>query len=137
MSAGAEDILFWVPNSLEGCDGWGGGYYKASVVQWKKIRPWQPEFGPEGRHFVSRNSLFLYFWESSETAMGGGSAQRSVGRVNEPNKTGARSARACTRGQNPLVKIEYWLLVLFHDEATSKLCRNFYDFNCCIIVAAK
>ncbi len=32
-----------------------------------------------------------------------GGAQRPVGRVNEPNKTGARSARARTRGQNPLV----------------------------------
>jgi hypothetical protein len=34
----------------------------------------------------------------------GGGAQRPVGRGNEPKKTGARSARARTRGQNPLVK---------------------------------
>ncbi len=32
-----------------------------------------------------------------------GGAQRPVGRGNESKKTGARSARARTRGQNPLV----------------------------------
>ncbi len=32
-----------------------------------------------------------------------GGVQRPVWRVNEPKKTGARSARARTRGQNPLV----------------------------------
>jgi hypothetical protein len=32
-----------------------------------------------------------------------GGAKRPVGRGNEPKKTGARSARARTRGQNPLV----------------------------------
>jgi hypothetical protein len=44
---------------------------------------------------------FFNFWGSSEAAMGGG-AQRPFG-VYEPKKTGARSARARTRGQNPLV----------------------------------
>jgi hypothetical protein len=29
------------------------------------------------------------------------------GRINEPKKTGARSARARTRGQNPLVLLKY------------------------------
>jgi hypothetical protein len=38
--------------------------------------------------------------------MGGGGAQRPVGRDKEPKKTGARSARARTRGQNPLVTKE-------------------------------
>jgi hypothetical protein len=33
--------------------------------------------------------------------MGGGGAQRPVWRGNEPKKTGARSARARTRGQKP------------------------------------
>jgi hypothetical protein len=37
--------------------------------------------------------------------MGGGGAQRPVLRGNEPNETGARSALARTRGQNPLVYI--------------------------------
>jgi hypothetical protein len=40
--------------------------------------------------------------------MGGGGAQRPVGSGNEPKKTGARSAQARTRGQNPLV----WCTVL-------------------------
>jgi hypothetical protein len=31
-------------------------------------------------------------------------AQRPVWHANDPKKTGARSARARTRGQNPLVK---------------------------------
>jgi hypothetical protein len=40
---------------------------------------------------------------SSEAAMGGGGAQCPVWRGNKPKKPGARSARARTRGQNPLV----------------------------------
>ncbi len=47
---------------------------------------------------------FFYFGGSGEAAMGEGGAQRPVGRSNEPKKTGARSARARTRGQNPLVR---------------------------------
>jgi hypothetical protein len=39
------------------------------------IGAWRAEFGPEGRHFVSGNSLFLYFWGSREAAMGGGGAR--------------------------------------------------------------
>ena len=38
-----------VPNSLEGCDGWGEGqgilYIKASVVQWKNMGPGGPSLG--------------------------------------------------------------------------------------------
>ncbi len=55
---------------------------------------------------LKRSILFLeivYFFEggSSEAARGGRAAP--VWRVNKPKKTGARSARARTRGQNPLV----------------------------------
>jgi hypothetical protein len=49
---------------------------------------------------------FIYFWgriRSSEAAMGGGGAQRPLWGCNDLKKTGARSARARTRGQNPLV----------------------------------
>ncbi len=42
---GRDMGFFRVPNSLEGCDGWGEGrglfYIKASVVS-GKVRPWQP-----------------------------------------------------------------------------------------------
>jgi hypothetical protein len=38
----------------------------------------------------------------NEAAIGGVGAQRPVFRANEPKKTDACSARALTRGQNPL-----------------------------------
>ena len=51
--------------------------------------------------------FYIYFWGSNKKQRScderGGGAQRPVWRVNEPEKTGARSARARTRGQNPLV----------------------------------
>ena len=45
---------------------------------------------------------FLFWWEQ-RSCDGRGGPQRPVGRRIEPKKTGARSARARTRGQNPLV----------------------------------
>ncbi len=35
-------------------------YLKALVVQWKDIRPWRPELGPEGI-FGFGNSKFIFF----------------------------------------------------------------------------
>jgi hypothetical protein len=69
------------------------------------MRPWRPEFGPEGKHFVSGNRLFLFLKNKKQRSCDGrgGGAQRPFFRVNEPRKTGARSARARTRGQNTLV----------------------------------
>jgi hypothetical protein len=59
MMAGDILRIFRVPNSLQGCDGWGDRqgilYIKTSLVQWKDIRLWQPEFGPEKK----RTILFL------------------------------------------------------------------------------
>jgi hypothetical protein len=66
-----------------------------SLAQWKNIRPWSSEFWSVGKHFVSGNSLFFILGAK----LGGGGAQRSVWRVNVPEKTGARSARAHTSGQ--------------------------------------
>ncbi len=80
--------------------GAGNIIFESSVVQWKDKRRWRPQYGPEGKHFVS--GLFFYFGECSEAAMGGG-AQRPVWHGNAPKKTGACSARARTRGKNPLV----------------------------------
>jgi hypothetical protein len=51
-----------------------------------------------------------YFWWSNKKQRnrdGRGGAQRPVWRGNEPKKTGARSARARTRGLNPLVLYVY------------------------------
>ena len=67
--------------SIEGRDRWGEGrgilYFEASVVQWKDIRPWRPEYGPEGKRFVS--GLFFYFGGCSEAAMGGGARSAPFG----------------------------------------------------------
>ncbi len=49
---------------------------------------------------------------------GGGGAQRPVWRGNVPKKTGARSARARTRGQNPLV---LWNILL--ELADLRICK--------------
>jgi hypothetical protein len=54
--------------------------------------------------------------------MGVGGAQRPVWRINEPKKTGARSARSRTRGQNQLVSLygyidyRYWTLLFLRIE---------------------
>jgi hypothetical protein len=53
---------------------------------------------------------------SSEAAMGMGGAQRPVLRDNELTKTGARSARASTRGQNPLVVDILFILLSLPDK---------------------
>jgi hypothetical protein len=76
------DIIFFrVPNSLQECDGWGEGRgilnIKASLVQWKDIRLWQPEIGPEENHFVSGNFAEFSLYISSE----GSAKLRWVGRV--------------------------------------------------------
>jgi hypothetical protein len=51
--------------------------------------------------------------------MDGGGAQRPFWRVNEPKKTGARSARARTRGQNTLVLHSTVMTVERHDVSNS------------------
>ncbi len=59
LRAGKGDIIFLGCRIayVEGCDGWdgegGGEYYFYHGVQWKDIRPWRPDFGHEGNHFVS------------------------------------------------------------------------------------
>jgi hypothetical protein len=72
--------------------------YFISKPRWSngKIAPGGPSSGLKG------NSRFFYFCGAPKLRWAGG-AQRPVGRVNEPKKTGARSARARTRGQNLLV----------------------------------
>jgi hypothetical protein len=79
------DITFFrVPNSFQGYDGMERGagniiyiYIKASLVKWKDIRLWQPEFGPEENHFVSGNFAGFSLYISSE----GSAKLRWVGRV--------------------------------------------------------
>jgi hypothetical protein len=47
--------------------------------------------------------VYLFFIFGGAAKLRWEGAQRPFWRVNEPKKTGARSARARTRGQNPLV----------------------------------
>ncbi len=46
---GRGTLFFRLPNSLQGCDGWGEGrgilYIKASAVKWKKTPPGGPSLG--------------------------------------------------------------------------------------------
>jgi hypothetical protein len=76
---------------------WGEGRgilcMKASVVQWKDIRPWRLEFGPEGKQFVAGN-IFLTFWGIIKAAMGGG---RSVHGVLMSPKRRVRAAHGRAR----------------------------------------
>jgi hypothetical protein len=77
--------------------GQGTSYFIASVVPWKEKA--LDVGGPSSIDFV-------YFWGSNNkqrSCDGRGGAQRPVSCGNELKKTGARSARARTRGQNPLV----------------------------------
>jgi hypothetical protein len=59
------------------------------LAQWK-MRPWRPEFGP-AESILYLEKVYFLFWGGSEAAMGGG-AQLPVSHVNEPKKTGVRSA---------------------------------------------
>ncbi len=61
-----------------------------SLAQWKDRYPCRPEFGPDGK-----------LWEvnKKQQSFDGRGAQSPVWH----KKTGERSARARTRGQNPLV----------------------------------
>ncbi len=62
---------------------------KASVIQWKDIRPWQPEFEHGEKHFVSEN-----FAEFSLCILSEGSAKlRWVGRRVRRNSVGCSVAQ--------------------------------------------
>jgi hypothetical protein len=94
-----------------------------SLAQWKDIRPWLPEFGPEGKHFVSGNSLFLIF---------GGAAP--VWRVYEPKKTGsAQRTGAHARPKPTINQITVYVFFgqtvhknnMYHNIKTSKIQADF------------
>ena len=57
--------------------------------------------------------VYFFLLGGAATLQWVGGAQRPVGRGNEPKKTGGRSARARTRGQNPLV-LNYNLFMLYY-----------------------
>jgi hypothetical protein len=63
-----------------------------SIAQWKNIRPWRPEFRPEGKHFVSGDSLLLSSGEQRNCDGGGGARSAPFGVAMSPK--GRVSARA-------------------------------------------
>jgi hypothetical protein len=67
--------------------------------------------------------VYFLFGESSAATMAGG-AKRPVGRGNEPKETGARSARARTRGQNPLVSYIFALRLRFYKKVPGNKHRG-------------
>ncbi len=82
-----------------------GGEYYISKPRWSSGKicvPGDPSLG------LKEDILFLetvnfYIFEGAAKLRWVGGAQRPVWGGNEHKKTGARSARAHTRGQNPLV----------------------------------
>jgi hypothetical protein len=78
---------------------------------------------------------FIYLWgpnEKQRSCEGGGGAQRPVWGGNELKKTGARSARVRTRGQNPLVTKEnqiYLIIDTLHKVFFGVYCLCFLLFT--------
>ncbi len=62
-------------------EGWGEGrgiiYFEALVVQWKDIRPWRPEYRPEGKHFVS--GQFFILGDAAKLRWAGGARSAPFG----------------------------------------------------------
>jgi hypothetical protein len=77
-----------------------GGEYYISKPRWSSGKIYAPSDPSLG---LKEDILFLeivnfYIFGGAAKLRWAGCAQRPVGSVNDPNKTGARSARARTRG---------------------------------------
>ncbi len=82
------------------------GEYYTSKLRWscgKIYIPGGPSSGLKGSILFLEIVHFSGMNKKQRSCDGWWGAQRPVRRGNEPKKTGARSARARTRGQNPLV----------------------------------
>ena len=77
---------------------------------------------------------FLFLGDEQEAGWWGGGAQRPVWRGHKPKKTGARSARARTRGQNPLVSYIHLVSSVCHP-----VCRPviFLSYSCRPVIVAE
>jgi hypothetical protein len=65
------------------------GAVGGSLAQWKDIRPGhgQPEFGPEGKHFVSGNTVvFIFIFGGAAKLRWAGGAQRPFGVFMSPKR---------------------------------------------------
>ncbi len=96
------------------------------LAHWKDIRPWQSEFGPEGKHFVSgKLRLFIFFiLGGAANLQWAGDAQRPVRHVNGPKKTSAHSARMHKRGRNPLVDTDSQHMTIYTNVKYSTYMRS-------------
>ncbi len=67
-----------------------------SLAQWKDIRPWRPEFGPEGKHFVSGNRLSLFLKNKKQRSCDGrgGRAAPLFGELMSPKRRVRAAAHA-------------------------------------------
>ncbi len=86
------------------CDGRSGGQGEHNMINMTIREPCSSLRVPSGPSSSRAAGSFSY-------CDGRGGAQRPVWRGNAPKKTGARSARARTRGQNPLVNNIFKLLL--------------------------
>ncbi len=66
--------------------------------------------------------IVFFVWGEQRSCDGRRGAQRPVGRGKEPQTTGARSARARMRGQNPLVL--YVLVIKLTEERRRRVLRG-------------
>jgi hypothetical protein len=83
-----------------------GGEYYTSKLRWscgKIYIPGGPSSGLKGSILFLEIVHFSGMNKKQRSCDGWWGAQRPVRRGNEPKKTGARSAPARTRGQNPIV----------------------------------
>ena len=90
------------------CVGRGGGHYIFCVVilyiifYWKALHAGVP-FSNPGHKIVIIDFLVMNKKKRSCDRRGRGARSAPFGHVKKPRKTGARSARARTRGKNPLL----------------------------------
>jgi hypothetical protein len=70
--------------------------------------------------------IVFFVWGEQRSCDGRRGAQRPVGRGKEPKTTGARSARARTRGQNPLVIIYFSPLAIGVMQCMDQLILSTY-----------
>ncbi len=68
-------------------------------------------------------NIFI-FWGMQQSCDGHGGAQHPVWHINEPKKTGARSARVRTRRKNPLVSYIYPLSVILSFSCHIPVCHS-------------
>ncbi len=117
--------------SLGGCgamSGVCGGEYYISQLRWSRRKIHSPGAAAGVQAWRKAFCFWKYFWGGGAAKLRWtGARSAPVLRINEPKKTGAHSARARTRGQNPLVHNRihvFHYILLFMMVSISCLCCN-------------